>query len=418
MPYLKKIILMLVLFSSFQSYAQFELYGVVRPRAEYRNGYSTLRDTLLDAASFVSQRTRLGIKYRKDNIKMGIVFYDARVWGDQALKSDASSVGLAEGWVEIGLSESIALKIGRQSLAYGNNRLLSPVNWNQVGAAHDLILFKFKKADWVFDFGAAYNQSGINKFGTDYSELLLNYRTMNFIWLGNQFGKTNIAFQGFLDGYQKENTKSTIYMRYTGGLIVKYKNKGHHFAGRGFFQGGKLQTGEDVSAWYLNVDGSFAVSEKTTLIAGAEIFSGNNATDSLRTTDHAFNILYGARHKFNGDMDYFSVPVTTNRAGLVNPYFRVKFDVSKKVDLYATYHYFRLFGDYIDKGELINKNLGSEIDLKFKAKFNDFMKLEGGYAFLLPTQSMSVIKGGDHHEFNSWAYLMLTIDPVFLRKGN
>ncbi len=406
----------MALFSGIRSYAQFEFYGIVRPRAEYRNGYSTLRDTMLDAATFVSQRTRLGIKYANENIKMRIVFYDARVWGDQALKSDVSSVGLAEGWVEIGLSEYIALRIGRQSLAYGNYRLMSPVNWNQIGASHDLILFKYKKADLVFDFGAAYNQSGQNKFGSDYSDLLANYRTMNFVWLSKQFGKTNLIFQGFLDGYQKEGTESTIYMRYTGGFIAKYKNNGHHLTGRGFYQGGKLQTGGDVSAWYANFDGGLAVSEKLILIGGAEIFSGNNAKDSLKTVDHAFNILYGSRHKFNGDMDYFSVPVTTNSAGLVNPYFRMKFDISKIVDLFATYHHFRLFGDYIDKGELINKNLGSEFDLKFKARFNSYMKLEGGYAFLLPTQSMSVIKGGDYHEYNSWAYLMLTIDPVFFKK--
>ena len=114
-------------------------------------------------------------------------------------------------------------------------------------------------------------------------------------------------------------------------------------------------------------------------------------------------------------MDYFSVPATSKRAGLVNPYFRVKASVSDKVNLFATYHYFRLYGNYIDQGELINKNLGSELDLKFKVKFKDYLKLEGGYAFMLPTQSMTIIKGGDDHHFNSWAYIMLTVDPVFFK---
>ena len=61
-------------------------------------------------------------------------------------------------------------------------------------------------------------------------------------------------------------------------------------------------------------------------------------------------------------------------------------------------------------------SLGGELDFKFKIKFKEYVKLEGGYAFMQPTQSMSVIKGGDHHEYNSWAYVMLTIDPVFFRK--
>ena len=54
-------------------------------------------------------------------------------------------------------------------------------------------------------------------------------------------------------------------------------------------------------------------------------------------------------------------------------------------------------------------------DLKFKVKFREYVKLEGGYAFMLPTQSMSVRKGGGHHRYNSSAYVMLTIDPVFFK---
>ncbi len=397
---------------SLTGYSQFEIQGVIRPRAEYRNGYSTLRDSLAEYAGFITQRTRLNLKFTKGIIKSAISFYDFRVWGDQPLKNDLASVGLNKGWVEVALGQSFAVKFGRQAVGYDNYRLFSKVNWNQIGASHDLVLLKFRNNGWIMDFGAAYNQAAVNKFGTDYSELIKNYKTLNFLWLRKKFGKTDVAFQAIADGYQKEETNNTVYLRATGGIIAKYKEEKWDISARGFYQGGKLQTGQDVSAYYLNFDLGVKLLEKFRLLGGFELLSGNDATDSLDKTDHAFNILYGSRHKFNGTMDYFSVPVTTKRAGLVNPYLKLKFSVSKKVDIFADYLFFRLYGNYLDNGKTINKNLGNEIDLKVRGKVLKYLKLEGGYSFLLATKSMEVIKGGNSSYFNSWAYFMITVDPV------
>ena len=408
---MKKIILLFLIMISINAYSQFEIQGVIRPRAEYRNGYSSLRDSLVEYAGFITQRTRLNLKFSKGILTSAISFYDFRVWGDQPLKTDMSSVGLNEGWVEVAMGSFFYVKFGRQAIGYDNNRLFSKVNWNQIGAAHDLVLLKYRNSGWILDFGAAFNQASINKFGTDYSELIQNYKTLNFLWIRKQFGRADLAFQAIADGYQKEGTKSTLYMRFTLGPIIKYKLDKWDIAVRGFYQGGKLQTGQDVSAYYLNLDLGVKISNKIKIMGGIESFSGNDATENLNT-DHAFNILYGSRHKFNGTMDYFSVPATTSRSGLVNPYLKLKFSASKKVDIFADYYFFRLYGDYLNSGELIDKNLGNEIDLKVKAKLMKFLKLEGGYSFLLATKSMEVIKGGNNSYFNSWAYFMITVNPV------
>ncbi len=410
---MKKIIpILLGLFLSINSYSQFEIQGVVRPRAEYRNGYGKLRDSLVEYAAFVTQRTRLNMRFTKGIIKTAISFYDFRVWGDQPLKKDLSSVGLNEGWVEIAVTKSFLIKFGRQAVGYDNYRLFSKVNWNQIGASHDLVLLKYRNNGWIMDFGAAFNQTDPNRFGTDYSELIMNYKTLNFLWLRKKSGKADIAIQAIADGYQKEGTKNTVYMRFTGGTILKYKAEKWNIAARAFYQGGKLQTGQNVSAYYLNLNLRAKLSPEFEILGGVENFSGNDVTDSLSTTDHAFNILYGSRHKFNGTMDYFSVPATTKRAGLINPYLKLKYSASKNVDIFADYLFFRLYGDYVNNGRLMDKNLGNEVDLKVKAKILKYLKFEGGYSFLLATKSMEVIKGGDSSYFNSWAYFMVTVDPV------
>ena len=181
---------------------------------------------------------------------------------------------------------------------------------------------------------------------------------------------------------------------------------------RGFYQGGQLQTGTKVSAYYLNLNlGVYSV-RKLNITGGFELLSGNNASDSLDSKDHAFDILYGSRHKFNGTMDYFSIPLTTKRAGLVNPYLKLKFSLSKKVDIFADYFFFRLFGNYLYDGKFIDKNLGNEIDLKVKAKIANYVRMEGGYSFMLANKSMEALKGGEKSYMNSWAYVMVTVDPV------
>jgi hypothetical protein len=409
---MKKSILILVLFVSTAAYSQFEIRGVVRPRAEFRNGYARLRDSLTQPAGFVTQRTRLNLKFKKDFISTYLSFYDFRVWGDQPLKKDLSSVGLNEGWVEIALSEAFAVRFGRMAIGYDNNRLFSKVNWNQIGAAHDMLLLKYRSSGWKIDFGAAYNQDAIHKFGTDYSTLIMNYKTLNYLWLEKRSGNIYAAFTAIADGYQKEGTLNTVYLRYTTGPVVKYKSESWGLEMRGFYQGGQLQTGTKVSAYYLNLNLDVYSIRKFKITGGFELLSGNNACDSLDTKDHAFDILYGSRHKFNGTMDYFSIPLTTKRAGLVNPYFKLKFSLSKKVDIFADYFFFRLFGNYLYDGKFIDKNLGNEIDLKVKAKIANYVRMEGGYSFMLANKSMEALKGGEKSYMNSWAYVMVTVDPV------
>lgn len=125
-------------------YAQFDMQGVIRPRFEYRDGYKKLRTENTKPAYFMSQRTRLTFNYKNRTLSTRITLYDARVWGDQVLKMDEPSMGLHEAWFELNLTESSKLKFGRQELNYDNSRLISRVNWNQIGAAHDAGLFKFR----------------------------------------------------------------------------------------------------------------------------------------------------------------------------------------------------------------------------------------------------------------------------------
>ncbi len=411
---------------------EFEINGVYRPRFEFRDGYKTLKKDDALPAVFVSQRARLRFDYKNEKIVTRFTLFDYRVWGDQLWKKDVASVGVHEIWADIKLTESIWLKLGRQSVRYDNDRLVSAVNWNQVGAAHDAARISFINDDFELEALIAWNQDKESISGTDYNfdgeTDLLYYKNLNILWLSKKIKNTQISSLTLLDGHEKVDVTDTVspnnpdhlYYRYTTGLILKQNAGRLDIEARGFYQGGKLFTGNDVNAYYLSIDTKYKLSRNTKLQLGCEIMSGNDYSDTANIKSNAFDILYGARHKFNGRMDYFSIPVTTRFAGLINPYARLDYNFNRNTKIIAEFYVFYLQNKYIPENETqaIDKYLGNEIDLTFNKKFNDYMNLSGGYSIMFGTKSMEIIKGGNGNKLNHWAFVMLTINPTLFVSKN
>lgn len=415
-PSMKKIklaILLVLIGMQSTLYAQLKIDAVIRPRFEFRHGYSTLAADSSEAAKFINQRTRLNFTYTQDKLITRIAIYDYRVWGDQALKKDVPGIGLYEAWAEYRFSDVYAIRFGRQAIAYDNSRLISKVNWNQNGASHDMLLLKFRKKGWISDLGLAYNQAETPKTGTDYSAMGANYKSLIYLWLNKNFGKLNLAFLAINDGHQKAGTTNTLYLRQTEGLIAKYNTDQFFLVGRYFYQSGKLQSGQDVSAFFAHTVVEVKMSNALKVHGGCEIKSGNSY-DQQGNTDHAFDILIGGRHKFNGFMDYFNVPSTTAGAGLIDSYLGLSVLFEGNNSLSLDWHYFNLYGKLLFDGVEADPLLGNEFDLKWKKRVNETLQLEAAYCIMLPGKSLSKIRGIPQGELNNWAYCMITVTPKFL----
>lgn len=413
---MKKITIIITLISiAFFAEAQIEIDGLIRPRAEFRSGYKSPRTDNSEPAFFIGQRTRLNFQYANEKVKTRLSFFDARVWGDQVWKSDVSSTGIHEAWAEIKISEAFAAKFGRQELKYDNSRLISPVNWNNVGAAHDLLLIKYRKNDWILDLGTGWNQSKEQTSGTNYNWSKSYYKNLNFLWLSKKFGNISTSTLNISDGNQNDSIVEKINYRITSGLILDYKKDRLQATLRGFGQFGELSSNQEVSAWFANVDLSYKATEKLKLTLGCEMMSGNDATDTIDATDHAFDILLGGRHKFNGHMDYFNTPASTKRAGLIDSYLKVDFKLSEKASLLGEYHYFMLENNYLNNGQVIDQSLGNELDFVFQYKLLSDVAIEAGYSMFLGTQSTEIIKGGNMNLMNNWVYLMVSVSPKFFK---
>jgi len=414
------------------SQSEFQVNSVLRPRAEYRDGYKSMKKTGDKPAAFVSQRARLRFDFQNKLIKTRFTIFDYRVWGDQVWKKDIPSVGVHEVWAMVKLTDQLSIKFGRQSVQFDNGRLISAVNWNQIGASHDALRFTYSKMDFELDLLGSWNQNSENSTGTDYiydgETAALYYKNLNILWLSKKFKNAQVASLTIVDGYENiEHNDSVIInnpdkmeYRFTTGIILKHRFSKLNLAARGFYQSGNLNTGQKTRAYYYSFEASIKSIWKSNFKLGIEVMSGNNYSDTTNTTNNAFDILYGARHKFNGHMDYFSVPSTTKGAGLINPYATYDYIINESSKISLGYHLFFLQQKYLpeDVTHSVNRFLGHEVDLTFSKKIYDFMSLSAGYSVFFGTNSMELLKGGNKDGFNNWAFVMITVNPTLYVSKN
>jgi hypothetical protein len=408
--------MLLLIFS--QTKAQFSVQAEYRPRFEYRNGYSVPPADSSDPAFFISQRTRLAFTYKGQGLSSKITLQDCRVWGDKQTSSTLATLGLYETWVEVKLHDSISLKLGRQELIYDNERVMSKNDWRQSGRVHDAGVLKASFSGWKADIGAAFNQTKENVAGTEYDNALTdikgNYKTMAFIYIAKNYKSLRFGILGLSDGFQHSDTVSTLYVRGTFGGSVTYFRNNFDITFRSYYQMGKTQKGQNISAYYINPELNWNIAKKIYLNPGMEYVSGVDALDKSNTKYRTFNLLYGTGHKFMGHMDLFTdMDKDTKKAGLVDLYFRTTFKLNEKIALKLDYNYFAIQNNYTVNNVAIDKYLGSEFDLNCKVDFTKYITLLFGYSFIIDTPSMEVIKGGNSDLRADWAFVMLTLKPTF-----
>jgi len=173
--------LAITLFGYNAANAQLTASGQFRPRTEFRDGYSTLQSKDAETAAFTSQRTRLNVGFTGYRFKFFAAVQDVRVWGQDASSINRTTteanngIMLHEAWGEIMLNDTISkiqnlsLKIGRQEIAYDDQKVLGSLDWLQQGRRHDAIVFKFANKGWIADVGAAFNQNKELNAGTIYN---------------------------------------------------------------------------------------------------------------------------------------------------------------------------------------------------------------------------------------------------------
>ena len=403
---LRLIITAACMFVVLETHAQFTIYAQYRPRLEIRDGYQKLASEGSVPTVLISQRTRISFSYETEKFKLKFTPQDVRIWGDEQLASstgvygDHASLDLFEGYAEIKIENFIWISVGRQQLVYDNERLLSARNWNQNGIAYDAVVLKLGINQWNIHAGSSWNS--LSATLSDNFYLPNRIKSLSFLWVNRKFNSTlNFSILHIASGVTETESTNTLHFRQTTGIYTDYKNNNFKLKGNVFYQYGKNKVGKNISAFLVDADIGYNISKLTTGL-GLSYLSGNKNPEG--STDNLFDVLYGARHRYFGHMDYFrNFATQTKEGGLADYYAYIEYKFSRKISINNTGHYFKLAHTNANTPD--NKNLGYENDLLLRYKFSDWGSIKSGYVFYLPTESLKTLQGVSNPEFSQFFYL-------------
>ncbi len=455
--------LLLLNFSSAK--AQFTLTGQLRTRSELRAGQGTLQQKGDVPAFFTSQRSRLNFGYTGYRIKVFTAIQDVRVWGQDASTINSTTTSglnglmLHEAWAEINFNDTISkienfsLKIGRQEIAYDDQRILGNLDWLQQARRHDAAILKFSNKGWIADLGAAYNQNsmlntnnlyqgtpplvatvtsgtvtptapytaGTNGIGT-------MYKSFQYLYLGRKFYFGNASLLCFKDDFNKYNVVSTSLARgvwsriTTGAYINAVILKKLTVIASAYNQSGKDKTGMTLNANFASLLLSYQLGRKITLGPAVDYLSGTDGTKAVNSDskNQTFDPLYGTPHKFYGYMDYFYAANGFGKQGLINYMFKVKYKPKDNLTIALDVHAFAAANKISNgSGGTVDSYLGTEGDLTVNYSMTKIINLEAGYSIMQATNSMA--STAEKNVKNAqlmpqWAYVMISIKPNFMAK--
>lgn len=405
------------------SLAQLTLSLEYRPRTEWRHGYRKLPSNTDRAAFFTSHRARFNLELVQKNFRFYASVQDIRIWGEEDTRNTVGTTQFFEVYAEPQINDNWSVRIGRQRISLDDERFFAQNEWRQTAGKHDAVRVMFRNNQLEMDFFGGYNQSQIRNFGTAYDISWDFYKVLGAHYLNWTINK-KVSFMAlnFADGYEDPDNPLATHFKYTNGGKGTLKLPFATFTVAGFYQHGKIETGEPLRAWYVDPQISFSVNKAYKIKAGIQIFSGdNNQEDGL---SKAFLAQYGAFHRYNGRMDYTQKTVRTyNHEGIVNPYIIQQFKLSPRLRLIWESHLLGSQTPVAPSGGVIKKGwdtiYGWENDFRILFSANDYTRYEFGYMFMRTTDTLTDLptgSGGNPTIIPQFAYLMVTWTPQLYRR--
>ena len=96
---------------------EFTMSMQIRPRAEYRNGAQLPRFEGDKAASFINNRARLSMEYKRSDLSMKISAQHVGVWGQDPQIDTNGRFIMNEAWAKLNFGAGFFAQLGRQTLS-------------------------------------------------------------------------------------------------------------------------------------------------------------------------------------------------------------------------------------------------------------------------------------------------------------
>lgn len=373
-----------------------------------------------DMAMYSSMRARLGFMYKMDNISTFLQFQVPRTLGwNSGVLATTGTFDIHQAYMDWWLRccEGAIIRIGRQELVYGDERLIGAVDWSNVGRTFDGITVGYyqKDAFW-FDLFMTKQAERSNAYpgpqGMQKDDLFLGlwgaYTPMklNFFLLHNRDAGTSGG------DYYTTLSRHTLGIHYMNNYDDMNLKVLFDFA----YQMGTMEavrgTPLDIGAYMVLLGAWYDMSEMSKLFtsvgAGIDMTSGDD--DAADDKIAYFNNLYMTGHKWHGYMDYFT---GLQMSGLRDIFVDLKWKCILAENAYwkFTFHNFATTAEYATAGGT-STALGNELDLTFNRKMNDVLSLDLGLGYFMPSEDWL----GSNADNAMWGFLQLNAEFGDMKK--
>lgn len=330
---------------------KFKVFGRVRGESNENRDFNSTTD---DKNNFVGSRFRASIDYStKPGSSVFIEFQHTGQWGMPSGTASDGTSDVHQAYLSHSLNDSLRLYIGRQELLYGDQLIIGPIAWSNVGRSFDAF-----RSRWTHSLG------WVDLFVADVSKTV-GATTTNQHYFSGIYSNFNLDAIDDLDFYVLNSIDP----------IGTTEKKAIHF-------GTRLKSKHDAFDYRLEVTGQ---SEVTGHQADLELGYVVNQKSSTRVAFEVFVAskdyiqLFPTAHKWLGIGDFLSRRnLQGARLGLSN-----KFSDSFKAKL--DYHMFQRNDDslpaYTFSGATIGNtgrsaDIGSEVDLTLSFLINQALAVE------------------------------------------
>ena len=293
-----------------------------------------------------------------------------------------------QAFMDIPLGETV-WRLGRQELQYGNQRLISPLDWGNLRRSFDGIKVSADLSDWRIDAFAV--RPVVNDIkNLDSWDQDRDFYGLYAMWKGSRELAADSYFLVLNDDRQTVNSngrtgQQTLYT--LGGRLYGQQNDWDYEAEAASQFG--TYAGDRIRAWMATIGGGYTFMDahmQPKLSLFYDYASGDS--DPTDGTHETFNQLFPLGHAYFGYLD---------RVGRQNIHaikVQLKVKPSKKLTAWADFHTFHADQNtdslYAANGKEIrpasngSNNIGHELDLAVKYAINRHTTALAGWAHLWP----------------------------------
>lgn len=374
--------------------------GEIRERYEFRDD-ADFNPQADDTLGFVGSRIRFNIGY---DIAPDLYFFlqmqDSRLFGSEsATASNEGNLDLHQGFLTVkNLAGPLTAVLGRQEMAFGDQRLIGGFGWSHIGRSFDGLRLTVSGGPMRLDlWGMIVKQSNTAIEKADPAFPSANRDGQSFYGVYAAYQSDSIAIEPYV-----------LYLRDTGDLAVsavtdpaglrmngKAASDSLEFTGEAAYQTGSMEgrgatVKSDISAYALAFKAAYTLPVEMRPRIGLEYdrASGDNdpGDDNIKT----FENLFPTDHIHYGMMDYvgwrnmqglrLSLGVKpTKNSGIGLDYHR--FFLADKAD-----HWYAASGKIFRTAPPGNSSteLGQELDVVVYGMIKEKLRMEAGYGRFYP----------------------------------